>query len=107
VFSGGPPARRRPEKITTGIRESPDAPDARFFEAEPAMARSTPTVAGGRSHEAEEDQLIRWRFSQLRRSGYPEDLAAEIAARRDIDLHEATSLVEAGCLPATASRILL
>ena len=52
------------------------------------------------------DQLIRWRFSQLRRSGYPEPVAAEIAARFDIDLHEATGLVQAGCPPATAVRIL-
>ncbi len=71
------------------------------------MAPTSTTVAQERSPSPEGDRLIRWRFSQLRRSGYPEDLAAEIAARLDVDLHQATRLTEAGCTPATAARILL
>jgi hypothetical protein len=60
-----------------------------------------------RNGNPEGDQLIRWRFAQLRRSGYPDDIAAELAARLDVDLHQATRLAEAGCPPTTALRILL
>ncbi len=69
------------------------------------MAPTTTAKRG--SSNPQGDQLIKWRFAQLLRSGYPDDVAAEIAARLDIDLHRATSLTEAGCPPATAARILL
>lgn len=78
----------------------------RAIETSIAMAAAT-TSHRNRGSNPEGEQLIRWRFAQLRRSGYPDDVAAEIAARRDIDLHRATSLVQAGCPPDTAVRILL
>jgi hypothetical protein len=71
-----------------------------------AMAPTT-AVQRGRSKNPEGEQLVRWRFAQLHRSGYPDELAAEIAARLDIDLHQATSLTDSRCPPATAARILL
>ena len=70
------------------------------------MALSTAAKPGRRNPD-ERNELIKWRYAQLRRSGYPDDLAAEIAARIDIDLHQATTLTETGCPPTTAARILL
>jgi hypothetical protein len=40
------------------------------------------------------------------RVGFPGDDAVALASRFDIDLHEAISLVQRGCPPALAIRIL-
>jgi hypothetical protein len=56
------------------------------------------------------EELIRvlvWRFKQLCRSGFELELATTIAARMDVDLHEAIDLVEHGCPPDLAGRIVL
>jgi len=55
-----------------------------------------------------EDETVRgWRFEQLTAAGYPRRAAAELAGRRDVDLHVALCLLRRGCDPATALRILL
>jgi hypothetical protein len=51
--------------------------------------------------------VLRWRFSRLVRAGYGLEDAAVVAAHPEIDLHEAVSLVERGCRPETAIRILV
>jgi hypothetical protein len=51
--------------------------------------------------------VIRWRLSQLTRSGYPLEAAVTVATRLDVDLHRASNLVERGCPPELALRILL
>jgi hypothetical protein len=56
--------------------------------------------------ETELDRVERWRTAELMRVGFPGDDAVALAARIDIDLHEAISLVERGCPPALAIRIL-
>ena len=48
-----------------------------------------------------------WRFESLCRSGYDRDAAAVLAARGEVDLHDAIDLVRRGCPPALAARILL
>jgi hypothetical protein len=48
-----------------------------------------------------------WRFEALRRSGYESDAAVMLAARVEVDLHEAVDLIRRGCPPALAARILL
>jgi hypothetical protein len=56
------------------------------------------------------EQLLRvlvWRFKQLCRSGFELELATTIAARMDVDLHDAIKLVERGCPPELAGRIIL
>jgi hypothetical protein len=56
------------------------------------------------------EELIRvlvWRFKQLCRTGFELELATTIAARMDVDLHEAIDLVEHGCPPELAGRIVL
>ncbi|HXY84973.1 MAG TPA: hypothetical protein VEH52_05770 [Gaiellaceae bacterium] len=60
-------------------------------------------------HEAlDETALIEaWRADALERAGYPADGAVELAIRPDIDLHGAIDLLERGCPPDLALRILL
>ncbi len=56
--------------------------------------------------ESELERVERWRASELMRAGYPADDAVALAARFDVDLHEAITLVERGCPPQLAVRIL-
>jgi len=57
--------------------------------------------------ETESERIERWRAHELERAGYDSDDAAELAARHDVDLHLAVELLERGCPPETALRILL
>ena len=54
----------------------------------------------------EESEVVRWRRAALRRAGYREEEARELARRADVDLHRAVDLVRAGCPPELAYRIL-
>jgi hypothetical protein len=56
--------------------------------------------------EAEHERVERWRASALERAGYSHEAAVELAARTDVDLHGAVKLLENGCPPETALRIL-
>jgi hypothetical protein len=56
--------------------------------------------------ETEADRVICWRASELIRAGYPDNLAVDLAERLDVDLHAALELVERGCPPDVAARIL-
>jgi hypothetical protein len=47
-----------------------------------------------------------WRQVQLVRAGFPPPLAAAIARERAMDLHALIELVERGCPPELAVRIL-
>ena len=57
--------------------------------------------------ETENDRVERWRTEALERVGYAPDAAAMIAARHDVDLHLAIELIERGCSPDVALKILL
>lgn len=54
----------------------------------------------------EQDEVFAWRHSQLVRSGFPESLAARVAHDSRFDLHQLIELVDAGCAPELAFRIL-
>ena len=56
--------------------------------------------------ETELDRVERWRTAELMRVGFPGDDAVVLAARLDVDLHEAIELVQRGCPPELAFRIL-
>ncbi len=56
--------------------------------------------------ETELERVERWRAAELVRVGFPGDDAVALAARLDVDLHEAIALVEHGCPPELAVRIL-
>jgi hypothetical protein len=51
-------------------------------------------------------ELTNWRLEQLVRAGFDAELAASVAADRAMDLHALIELVERGCPPELAARIL-
>jgi hypothetical protein len=57
--------------------------------------------------ETELERVERWRTDALERAGYRFDEARAIAIRLDVDLHDAIDLVDRGCPPELAARILL
>jgi hypothetical protein len=57
--------------------------------------------------ESEVERVERWRTEALENAGYDPDSASLLASRHDVDLHQAIEMVEAGCSPETALRILL
>ena len=58
-------------------------------------------MAEGVRHE-----VVRWRREQLTESGFPPSLAARLAEDARYDLHALIGLVERGCRPELALRIL-
>jgi hypothetical protein len=57
--------------------------------------------------ETEEQRIESWRMEALERAGYDRRSAAVLACRKDVDLHQAMSLLKNGCSPELALRILL
>jgi hypothetical protein len=57
--------------------------------------------------ETDGDGVLTWRYESLRRAGYAPNDAAGLARRRGVDLHQAVELLEGGCDPRLALRILL
>jgi len=57
--------------------------------------------------ETEMERVERWRAEALEKVGYDPSSAATLAIRHDVDLHHAIQLVERGCPPETAVRILV
>jgi hypothetical protein len=55
-------------------------------------------------HAAE--SLVEWRRRRLERAGFDPSLARGVAAEPDVDLHELLDLVDRGCPPDVAARIL-
>jgi hypothetical protein len=53
-----------------------------------------------------ERQVLAWRRGRLLDAGFDPDLAGALAAERRMDLHALLQLVERGCPPALAARIL-
>jgi hypothetical protein len=54
-----------------------------------------------------ETLVVRWRAETLVRAGFAAAAAVDLAATKHVDLHSAVRLVEHGCPPETALRILL
>jgi hypothetical protein len=54
-----------------------------------------------------ETVVVRWRAETLVRAGFAAPAAVDLAAAKHVDLHAAVLLVEHGCPPETALRILL
>jgi len=55
----------------------------------------------------EVEAVLRWRFEELLRAGYDAGNALILAGHAEVDLHAATSLLERGCPPETALKIVL
>ena len=60
-------------------------------------------------HPVQDEELVilAWRIAVLDRAGYDEGDAVLLAAVREVDLHLAADLLQRGCPPETALRILL
>jgi hypothetical protein len=56
--------------------------------------------------EIVDDRVVGWRREQLRASGFPSRLAGALARDPRCDLHALLELVERGCEPTLAARIL-
>jgi hypothetical protein len=56
--------------------------------------------------ETELERVERWRTAELMRVGFAGDDAVALAARTEVDLHQAIELVQRGCPPELAVRIL-
>lgn len=57
--------------------------------------------------DTEAEAILRFRFERLASSGYDPGSALVLATHLEIDLHDAERLVQRGCPPATAVRILV
>ena len=55
----------------------------------------------------ETERVICWRASELIRAGFATPAAVELAECPEVDLHAALELVERGCAPELARKILL
>ena len=51
-------------------------------------------------------EIVTWRQGQLLAAGFPRRLAERLAGDADYDLHALIELVERGCPPGLAVRIL-
>jgi hypothetical protein len=58
------------------------------------------------TRETSGHDVVRWRREQLTHTGFPLPLAAKIARDRRYDVHALIELVERGCPPALAVRIV-
>ena len=56
--------------------------------------------------QTEQELVEAWRATELERGGYPPAIAAELAARTDVDLHRAVEMLSRGCSPELALSIL-
>ena len=63
-------------------------------------------MARGHTAPRRRDDLIAWRAGRLRSAGLGEKLARRLADDRRYDLHALLELVDRGCPPALAVRIL-
>jgi hypothetical protein len=50
--------------------------------------------------------VVRWRLRRLTDAGFDAELAGALAAERDVDLHALLDLVDRGCPPHLAARIM-
>lgn len=68
------------------------------------MSQTPPDTRNAR--QAPDAALDAWRRRRLAAAGFEPRLAAALAADPDVDLHELLVLVDRGCPPPLAARIL-
>ncbi len=57
--------------------------------------------------DTESERVTAWRACELLKAGYEPLVAVDLAEHQEVDLHLALELVERGCSPDLAARILL
>ena len=73
----------------------------------PSIRRASPSTSHPGTPPVEPGgNLAAWREQLLLRAGFEADLAAELAADCALDLHAMIGLIERGCPPDLAARIL-
>jgi hypothetical protein len=68
--------------------------------------RQQPDMKTAAYTDDDRDDVFAWRRSQLVRSGFSQRLAGRVAHDGQYDLHRVIELVERGCPPELALRIL-
>ena len=63
------------------------------------------SVDADRAQSGQSDRM-RWRQRMLVTAGFDDDLATRLAGEPDLDLHALLELVDRGCSPRLAARIL-
>lgn len=53
-----------------------------------------------------QNPVVAWRTELLRESGFPDDLAGRVAGEPSYDVHAVLDLIDRGCPPELAARIL-
>ena len=68
----------------------------------------SPNSAGDSAGDstADHERWVRWREGRLLKAGFGPDLADVLAHQEQVDLHELLKLVDRGCPPHLAARIL-
>jgi hypothetical protein len=64
------------------------------------------TLHPAQSPSSSSIQVVEWRRGRLVRAGCAPDLAAQLANDCSIDLHAMLELIDRGCRPEVAARIL-
>jgi hypothetical protein len=72
----------------------------------PVRMDTKPSVSTTRTESREGGAVKRWRREQLVNAGFPLPLAVAVASDSLYDLHALIELVERGCPPELAARIL-
>ena len=75
--------------------------------AKPMLVQVSNTAYIELVFDAESERVTAWRACELLKAGYEPTTAVELAEHPEIDLHVALELVERGCPPDLAARILL
>ena len=65
-----------------------------------------PTVAAALAGRVPSSDVEAWRLRRLVDAGFPLSLALELAATPGVDLHALLALLDRGCPPELAARIL-
>lgn len=63
-------------------------------------------VRPGAQHRISDPDIVSWRRRRLHEAGFPPQLADRLAATPGVDLHALLDLVNRGCSPELADRIL-
>jgi hypothetical protein len=76
-------------------------------DADPHVVETEMSTTDTVEAESEEQRIESWRMETLERAGYDRRAAAILACRKDVDLHQAISLLQNGCSAKLAFEILL
>ena len=58
-------------------------------------------------NDPKEAEIVGWRAECLEKLGFTQTAAVALGIRRDIDIHDVTRMVRAGCSPTQAAAIVL